>query len=40
MIDAAVIATKINTRNMAFNQHLCHQGQSSAVTVREGNHDK
>ena len=27
-------------RFLAFNQHLCHQGQSSAVTVREGNHDK
>jgi len=24
----------------ALNQHLCYQGQSSAVTVREGNHDK
>src|SRR5262249_44154011 len=25
---------------LALNQHLCHQGQSSVVTVREGNHDK
>ena len=24
----------------ALNQHLCHQGQSSAVTVREDNHDQ
>ena len=24
----------------ALNQHLCYQGQSSAVTVREGNHDR
>jgi hypothetical protein len=25
--------------SQALNQHLCHQGQSSAVTVRGGNHD-
>src|SRR5215471_7068729 len=40
LVQQRLLARSAGQWMLALNQHLCYQGQSSAVTVQEGNHDK